>query len=88
MLAAELPKAEIRAQVSRRRASHPSPLSGPDVTVSRHPARSRVGGERDELPLGQQAGLVLADLLQPGHRLVYLPQNRLNLCMAHGVRCR
>src|SRR6266566_5698867 len=30
--------AEGRREVSRRGESHPPPLSGPDVTVSRHPA--------------------------------------------------
>ena len=47
----------------------PPPLSGPDVTVSRHPAPTvPAGGDGSELPVGEQVGLVLVHRPQPLNR--------------------
>src|SRR5260221_13285169 len=44
---------------ARRAGRDSPPSSGP---------HSPAGGERDKLPVGEEAGLILVDLLQPGHR--------------------
>ena len=69
-------------RVSRRGDSHPAALrTGRDGLPSSGP-HSPAGGERDELPVGEEARLVLVDLLQPGHRFGVLASESLEL--VHG----
>src|SRR5208282_3797815 len=78
--------ADIR--VSRRGESHPPPLSGPDVTVSRHPAPTvRPAVNATSCQWANRPGLYWYAFCSQAIALAYLPRNRLNLCMAQRARC-
>jgi hypothetical protein len=75
-------------RVSRRGESHPPPLSGPDVTVSRHPAPTvRPQVNATSCQWANRPGLYWWTFCSQAIALAYLPRNRLNFCMAHLVRC-
>jgi hypothetical protein len=69
-------------------ASQPPPLSGPDVTVSRHPALTvRPQVNATSCQWANRPGLYWYTFCSHSIALAYLPRNRLNFCMAHRTRC-
>ena len=74
--------------VSGRGESHPPALSGPDVTVSRHPAPTdRPSVRAMRCQWAKSFGSRSLTARSQAHALLGLSRRRLNFCIAHRTRC-